>query len=488
MRRGRTQVLWRYMPGALFRYNESGGWSETSSVGLKDTRPLSGSLKSALTAALHRWKAIGVTGYPDPDLQGHKYIVGEPLHVMYDAWPLVFLCRNCGRVQYYRDIEALRNSNDRLGCPTCKGRDQLRQIPYGYICECGRKDTLFVPRCPRDKTHSIALVNKRSFQESYWICQVCRTPLRRGSREGLGYRRCDCAPKKGMRGVPLEDSRAFYSQTIALVDIDSPSLERWYSNPHFSDLLLEAAIGGEAYKPSDLISLANWKPSGDGLSPELKATLDAMIESGIDQAQAEAIIRQGSKAGGANPWVRYTQSANAIKDLSPSRNWAQVRRTVEYVFVRDEPSIAALPLVKLAEEAESAGDLESASRLRADKQLANQMGFASLAIVRSLPILLAGYGFTRYFGTPRDGSDEAGSTATTVSLRPFPQTTERFRSMRCAIIPRACYMSSIPGGSQLLSRRIPTFRCRSLLARRTPPFEHGFSESRPAMSLRANLI
>lgn len=375
-------------------------------------------------SVLRRWKAIGATGFPDPDLQPHKYIVGEPLHVMYEVWPLVFMCRACGRIQYYRDIDTLRARNDRLGCPSCKGRDQLKQIAYGYVCECGRKDTLFVPRCPKDKAHSIGLVNKGSFQESYWLCQDCNTPIRGGSREGLGFRRCECAPRKGMRGVPLEDSRAHYSQTVALVDLDSPLLEQWVANPRFSDLLLHAVLDTPAYSRQDLVSLAAWKPSAPGLSPELKATLDAMIASGIDRAQAESIIKQGIRAGEADPWSRYTTESKLIKDVLAPRDWSQSRQTVEYVFVRDEPTIATLTLSQLIDETAGRGETELVSHLRADALLASQMGFSKLAVVRSLPILLAGYGYTRYFASPRDIADQPGAIA--VSLRPFPLENGKF--------------------------------------------------------------
>jgi hypothetical protein len=422
MKRGRSQVIWRYTPGALFRYNESGGWSKTMRINMRESAPLTGALAVAVRDTLRRWKAIGPEGYPDPELQPKKFEVGEPLHVMYQAWPLVFTCRECGKVHYYRDVANLRSTNDRLACMRCKRNDQLKQIPYGYVCECGRLDTLFVPRCPHGDRHDVELINKGSFQESYWRCQVCRIPLRRSAREGLGYRRCECRPKKGKRGLPLEDSRTYYSQSVALVEVRPSLIQSWQGNQRFGDLLLAAVLQLDAYHPGDLTRLANWKPLSAELSPELIATRDLLIKGGMDPTQAEEIVRQGAREAGANPWVEYS------RQLEPYRAalnvvWSDQQRTIEYVFVRDEPSVTTIPLEQLAAEAQASGDFASRERYEGEEALAAQLGLSRIAVVQALPILLAGVGYTRYFGSPRDVSDGDGSrpdaAPSPLALRPY---------------------------------------------------------------------
>src|SRR5262249_29001012 len=161
--------------------------------------------------------------------------------------PLVFICRECGRVHFYQEVGRLQHTNDRLGCRSCKGRDQFRQVPYAYICECGRLDTVYIPskvaHLPNHNwDHFIELVNRGSFHDSFWRCKDCRCPLYRNAREGLGFRRCECSPRKGKRGVLLEDSRLHYSQTLDLVDIEPKALERWKDNARFGDLLLGAVL------------------------------------------------------------------------------------------------------------------------------------------------------------------------------------------------------------------------------------------------------
>ena len=107
MRRAKSQVLFRYTPKSMFRYNETNGWCEVSSIEMKNTRQLSSALKDALWRLLHTWDAIQSDQFPDPKLFPNKYEVGEPYQVHYTLTPLVFVCRWCKRVQWYDNIDKL---------------------------------------------------------------------------------------------------------------------------------------------------------------------------------------------------------------------------------------------------------------------------------------------------------------------------------------------------------------------------------------------
>lgn len=417
MKRGRSQVIWRYTPESLFRYNESGGWCQTTEIALRDPKPLTGALLDALRTVLALWRAVGPTGFPDPDRQNNRYEVGEPFHVWFKVWPLVFTCRECGMVHWYRDLPRLLTVNATLCCMKCKKQSLLRQVPFAYVHECGRLESVFIPG--GHTGHTIKLVNKGTFQESFWFCEQCRVPLRRDPRAGLGFRSCECGPKKAKRGLLLEDSRAYYSQTIALVDIEPQALERWKDNARFSDVLLAASLRTTCYKPAHLLDLARWKPTASELSPELRAMRDLLIQGGMPESQADATVCKAAQQAGADPWAAYDTDLRPVRSGACSRNWHAVRRTIEYVFVRDEPSCAAIPLDQLIREAQDIGDKASADRLTEQRAVAAQLGLIRLQIVQALPILLAGIGFSRYFPAPQTGAAD-GDQARQVSLRPFP--------------------------------------------------------------------
>jgi hypothetical protein len=111
---------------------------------------------------------------------------------------------------------------------------------------------------------------------------------------------------------------------------------------------------------------------------------------------------------------------SGLREQSGNYLWKDSRQTVEYVFVRDEPSAAAISLDELIHEARTRGDLLSAERLESERHLGYQLGLVNLRVVQSLPILLAGIGFTRYFSSPRDAvqADDV-APARPVDLRPF---------------------------------------------------------------------
>lgn len=415
MKRGRSQVIWRYTPGSSFRYNDSGPWCQSVSIALREAAALKGPLVSALAQVLKRWRAVGPSGYPDPEAQPAKYEVGEPYQVEYTLWPSVFQCRRCKRVSWYRDVETLRQRNDRVQCFTCRSLS-LRQIPYAYVCECGRIESVYIPK--HDLKHKIVLLDRGTFQDSYWRCDDCGQALVRDSRAGLGFRPCECRPRKAKRGIPLEDGRVFYSQTLTMVEVRSALLEQWQDNPRFGDVLLGGALRIAAYDAKHLLDLAKTR-GGTGLSPELIAMREQLLSTGMDPSMVAEMLNAAATSGSGSAWPRYTAELGSISDVLPAFEWSKDRSTIEYLFVRDEPSAGAISLETLIGEAEGRGDMSAARRLRADGESAESLGLQDLRIVQALPTLLAGYGYSRYFAGPQEAGGDDSEASPGGTLRPY---------------------------------------------------------------------
>src|SRR5690349_8414297 len=81
MKRARTQVLFRYTPKAMFRYNETYGWCEVTSIEMKNVEGLSPALAEAMANVLENWEAIRPDAFADPRKFPQKYEVGEPWQV-----------------------------------------------------------------------------------------------------------------------------------------------------------------------------------------------------------------------------------------------------------------------------------------------------------------------------------------------------------------------------------------------------------------------
>jgi hypothetical protein len=302
----------------------------------------------------------------------------------------------------------------------------LRQVPYAYVCECGRKEPVFIAKHP---DHKIVLHDKGSFEESCWYCEECRQPLQRNPREGLGYRPCQCAPRKAKRGVILQDTRVFYPQTLQLVEVEPTVLDRWRDNPHFAELLRAACIGANAYMPDHILQLSAVKSAGSELhiSDELRVMREKLISVGMDTTQVEAMIRDSVATATGDPWGTYGEELQHYIQLPAGPVLDASRQTIEYVFTRDEPSMAAITLLQMEKEASDFDDTGGAERLADEELLARNLGLVDLGVIESLPLLLAGYGYTRFYSSPQSAEESSDGTtkASTLALRSFPLQTNK---------------------------------------------------------------
>jgi hypothetical protein len=199
-------------------------------------------------------------------------------------------------------------------------------------------------------------------------------------------------------------------------------MEPWRENEGFSDLLLAAALGVPSYRPAHLLDLARVSPKAPELPEALKVMRKLLIESGKTESEADALVRAAAQQAGGSAWDAIEQDLVPLRDLSGARDWRAQRRTVEYVFVRDDANMGSLSLDELVVEADQRGDAETARRLASERDLASQIGLRDLRIVQGLPIMLAGIGYTRYRAMPGEGDDHDGGFAVNqATLRPYSE-------------------------------------------------------------------
>jgi hypothetical protein len=147
-----------------------------------------------------------------------------------------------------------------------------------------------------------------------------------------------------------------------------------------------------------------------------------LIASGKTEEEADALVREAARQSGGNAWEGIEKGLRSIRGLAGPHNWRAQRRTVEYVFVRDEPNMGSVSLDQLIAEAGSRDETDTVSRLTAEREMARQIGLVNLRIIQALPVLLAGIGYTRYRSMPGDANDQdAGSVADPTRLRPYAE-------------------------------------------------------------------
>lgn len=413
MTRGRSQIIWRYTPNSTFRYNDDGAWCIVTDITETKKQDLDGLLQEALVNILNYWNAIGITSYPDPCKYPNKYCVVEPYWIEYVLWPTVFMCRKCHRIQWYQSVDNLKQKNDNLRCYSCGSENGLlRQTPFAFVCECGQIDTIFVPKCPNNPKHPIALKDNRSFAESYWYCKTCNIPIRRRSNDGLGIRQCTCGKLK--RGISLIDPKVYYSQTLSLVNINPDILKKWQENVNFSYLLLGAILNINTFSRDDIYNLSTYE-THDSVSPEVTEIKKMLLDQGMPVEQVAEIIEQSINKTRSTPWNAYKNELSCCKGILNNFDPSNYRQSIEYVFVKEEIGTFGLSIEQLKEEAKESNDTDTLQQMVKYENLASKLGFINLKVIQDLPILLAGIGYSRYFASPIDFD----GTSTEVKLRPY---------------------------------------------------------------------
>ena len=415
MRRAKSQVLFRYTPRAMFRYNETYGWCEVTSIEMRNIQDLSPVLAEAVWSVLTAWNAIQPDNYADPKLYPSKYEVGEPYQVHYTLAPLVFSCKRCRRVHFYLDLDKLTNTNYGLNCRGCRAAGTLVQIPYKYIHECGRSDSLYVPKHPY--THNITMNNRGRFQESNWYCQTCNVPLTTPGKQGLGLRPCKCGYRQLMRGSTLQDPSVHYTRTVSLVDTQDGLLER----AEMTDGLASSLLAG-------LLRTAHYDRNGfdDLLTPVLASQVEpnrieslrqTLIAQGLTDPEQLDSILLAMENHLISPQVEKQRSlqADVEKMLGPESAYLETakssRTLLEYLFVRDHSRMQSLDLTSLLEQAVERKDYLAQERYSTDMVEAERLGISGLRVLEKFPLLLAAIGFSRVYSSPQQNK--------ATQLRPF---------------------------------------------------------------------
>jgi len=415
MSRAKSQVLFRYTPKSVFRYNETNGWCEVSSIEMKNIRSLPPALEEALYQVLLTWDAIQQDSFPDPRKFPHKYEVGEPYQVHYTLAPLVFVCKQCKRVQWYENIDKLVKVNYFLNCRGCNGKETLVQVPYLYIHECGNADNIFIPK--HASGHVIVMNNRGRFQESNWYCETCKQSLTKPGKQGLGLRYCQCGPKKLKRGSTLQDPSVHYTRTISLVDTDDIILESATESPFLGESLLAALLRIANYHSQDFEDLLATTSTSSELQDKLELTRQDLIAKGITDSKQLEMILDVMKSQMVSPQEdkqqRLQKEVHTLLGASfPLIQHAQTSRPLlEYVFVRDHPRMQSWKLSSLLSEAQKQDDELASTRYEKDKVKANQLGLTNVSVLEAFPLLLAAIGYSRVYQSPQSGSN--------TKLRPF---------------------------------------------------------------------
>jgi hypothetical protein len=250
--RGQTQVLYQFLPGAIFEHDQY-GFCRVTSVEFRETRTNQVALFNAVADLLWQWPNDSFRpGFADPRHEPNRrnYVVGTPTTVRFRPYPTLLECRSCRRVFRLRDL--LRRANARpRHCPSCQG--MLGQLRYVQAHNCGRLEELYYPS-PACRTHGqtfLTFQDTGRVRSARWRCGACgnaevgrlrMTPCTctysrsLAAQPGLQYER-------GLKTLPLTDSALFLPHVVPFINFNEEQEQGLYGDPEMLSLVLARTWG-----------------------------------------------------------------------------------------------------------------------------------------------------------------------------------------------------------------------------------------------------
>jgi hypothetical protein len=401
MLRSHSQVLYSYLPGAVFRHEDQVYGQVLTVEGSRLTDLNDTVIFDEIATYLERWPEEDRHDLPLPrDMRIKEYRLIRPEQVKWELWPLTFECArpSCRLVRTFRDADQLAKS------PRCKGcGGPLQQLRFYNAHRCGHTRQIHVPNCPTHGYDQLFFENTGLFTTATWRCRG--TGCNGGVVRRTNQSPCVCGERwkeaEGgvvrMRAHTLDDTRAYRAHYIDLVNIDSSTFQTYQRHPargqiavaHYLGLigsLKEGMNEADTHTPTARMSAEEW------------AKREAMYRAiPLGDAEIEVLRRQMGPAD---------TGLAGLDGVSPAvlETVAGQRTFYERAAVFDRNEVSRLTLGEQLDRARERGQTLQADALQSACDLAERMGIAELAVTWEFPIAKVAFGYTRENHEPGEGA------------------------------------------------------------------------------------
>jgi hypothetical protein len=410
--RGQTQVLYQFLPGAVFEHDQY-GFCRISGVEISEKKVNQDALFNAVSDLLFQWPDDTFRGgFADPRQPHNRrfYVAGAPTTVRFEPFPTILECRRCRHVYRLRDLTRRPNAQPRQ-CPSCSGI--LGQLRYVQAHNCGRIEELYYPQnaCPRHGSRALTFLDTGRVRSARWRCGACgdaevgrlrMTPCTCQYSRALGNQPATIYDR-GLKTLALTDSALFLPHIIPFINFNEEEERVFYQDPETLTLILARTWGIIEDKLPGVIrerlrragtSAENAKneDAADDLARELeKIQPNHPLVLEWKRKKASSALPPGQAA---NDRVRVLLGAE-----TPAADTPTPRQLIEHVAITD--TLNTTSVEEAAEDLTGIGDSAGADELRsAEKYAQRELGIAELKIVSDFPIALCAVGYTRITRDP----------------------------------------------------------------------------------------
>lgn len=424
VQRGRAQVLYKYLPGAVFSLGDSAWIVRSLKVSTQELTegPKLGYVLDRIRSRLHYWQNTGepigdaLRFYPPCD--DHQFEMGIPESVLYKIFPLSFVCDKCRHFESFQSEDELIKDRGSGKCSVCsKGR--MHQTNILQVHECGDVAGLEPPRCPscgRDDRIVLDTKGRRRFADADWRCsrcgnrrvpgalsKICRCQKKISDRSEADSTGADKNPPRRMRASVHTASSNFYVHTLTMVNLKSQAGTKWLKDEgvRYAMVARYAGLADPMLKTEEMMQSAF--SSGDVL---LTSEEERMIES-MPNEEHKKKMREMLEDAARERASPHQKSVLAAVD--------SCRERLERIdgAISEDAGIEIIEYemgMEVAKPAESLHKMVERSRehewwdIAAQQQEALEsleaLGIAECRLLQEFPLVTAAYGYTRAKSEP----------------------------------------------------------------------------------------
>lgn len=381
MRRGKSQVLFRYLPECVVDHSDTQTiakvvkWNAKQVEGINRPR-----IVSKIQNALERFPKRRI--YPNRG-QLNEYVFLEPISIEVELFPLTFSCKDCKKIFKYSDIDHFKRETKKDGYK-CKCGGSLEQLDLVNYHECGKIESLYVRKCDAHGYSNIHLNknNSDSPRNWQWRCQICGRDL------GPVSARCfEC--NGDMETAPFRKSQVFYPHSLTFINVPGISEEKIYNNPASHKIVLAKYMNQlEEHDFNDLLDASK----NDQHANEMEGKAKELLAKGVPKELLSTIMETFQKPDLYEERKKIISRIDKIIPLS-DEDLKDISMTIhEYNETTELPNIKSLDNVVRC--AQSEGNPNYSTIKLFPKKL-EEIGVEKAYVVSDLPIITAVYGYTR---------------------------------------------------------------------------------------------
>ncbi|SRR6266478_1740468 len=403
--RGQTQVIYQFLPGAVFEHDRY-GFCTVVTAELRETTVNQAALFDAMGDALDQWPTDDFRpGFPDPrdERNRRNYVMGTPTVVRFKPYPTILECRGCSRVYRLRDLTRGRGTNPGQ-CPTC--RSTLGQLRYVQAHNCGRIQELYYQTCPHHGSSHVTFLDTGRVRSARWRCGACG-----GAEIGrLRAAPCNCAyttssPRLStyerlMKTLPLTDSALFLPHVLAFINFNEEQQQQ-FRDHELLELVLARTWGIITRPLPEIVGERKQQRDRSVQSTNVEDMSAELVEAleRIDPNHPAVRKWRESRNSRALPGEIAVQRVRTLLGAELMAGEPPARQLLENVAIQD--TLSSITIETAAAWMNARGDRTGADSItQASVDAAQLWSFREIRVVNDFPIALCAMGFTRITRDP----------------------------------------------------------------------------------------